>query len=90
MTSDDAEIEGEMYYAEALTTSYRFECIMCRLLRRGRWPVGDETVREWAKERFRAATLELDSILKRVLMGDTIRKMPTTLYVPVGIYAEAS
>ena len=79
MKSDNADVEGEMYYSEALTTSYRFECIMCRLLRRGRWPVGDETVREWAKERFRTATLELDSILKRVLMGDTIRKMPTTL-----------
>ncbi|RBR26408.1 uncharacterized protein FIESC28_00813 [Fusarium coffeatum] len=83
MKSDDAGLEGEMYYSEALTTSYRFECIMCRLLRRGRWPVRDETVREWAKERFRAATLELDSILKRVLMGDTIRKMPTTFITTI-------
>ncbi|KAJ4117487.1 Fusaric acid cluster transcription factor fub12 [Fusarium equiseti] len=83
MKSDDAGLEGEMYYSEALTTSYRFECIMCRLLRRGRWPVKDETVREWAKERFRAATLELDSILKRVLMGDTIRKMPTTFITTI-------
>ncbi|CAG7566052.1 unnamed protein product [Fusarium equiseti] len=81
--SDDASLDGEMYYCEALTTSYRFECIMCRLLRRGRWPVRDETVREWAKERFRAATLELDSILKRVLMDDTIRKMPTTFITTI-------
>jgi hypothetical protein len=81
MNLDDPSLGGEMYLLEALTTSYRFECIMCRLLRRGRWGVRSEDMRKWAQGRFRAATIELDTILKKVLMYGIIRKMPTTLYV---------
>lgn len=81
MNISDSSLEHEIYLLEALTTSYRFECIMCRLLHRGRWRVHEDSVRQWAQQRFRAATLELDSILKRVLISGTIRKMPTTLYV---------
>lgn len=71
--------DGEIYHLEALTTSYRFECIMCRLLRRGRWQMSDGGLREWAQQRFRSAIFELDTIVKRVMINNTIQKLPTTL-----------
>ncbi|GKU16401.1 unnamed protein product [Fusarium langsethiae] len=83
MNPNDSSSNGELYLLEALTTSYRFECVMCRSLRRGRWGIRSEDVREWARERFRAATLELDSILKKVLLSDIIRKMPTTFVTTI-------
>ncbi|KAF9768190.1 Fusaric acid cluster transcription factor fub12 [Fusarium sp. DS 682] len=69
--------DGEIYHLEALTISYRFECIMCRLLRRGRWQMSDEGLRDWAQQRFRAAIFELDTIVKRVMINNTIQKLPT-------------
>jgi hypothetical protein len=60
---------------------------MFRLLHRGRWKVRDTSVHEWAKQRFRSAMLELDTIVKRVLVDNTIREMPTTLYVLTRPYA---
>jgi hypothetical protein len=79
--------ENDIFLLEALTTSYRFECITFRLLRRGRWKVRDTNVREWAQQRFRSALLELDTIVKRVLVDNTIREMPTNLYVFTRPYA---
>jgi hypothetical protein len=81
MQSAHSREESDIYLLEALTTSYRFECIMFRLLCRGRWKVRDTRVREWAQQRFRSAMLELDTIVKRVLVDNTIREMPTTLCV---------
>ncbi|RGP77145.1 cutinase transcription factor 1 beta [Fusarium longipes] len=78
-----AQICGEVYLLEALTTSYRFECILCRLLRRGRWGIRSEEVRKWAYGRFRAAILELETILKKVLVSDIIRQMPTTFITTI-------
>lgn len=74
--------ENDIYLLEALTISYRFECIMFRLLYRGRWKVRDTNVRDGARQRFRSAMLELDTIVKRVLVDNTILEMPTTLCVP--------
>ncbi|OBS24503.1 hypothetical protein FPOA_05044 [Fusarium poae] len=74
---------GELYLLEVLTTSYRFECVMCRSLRRGRWGICTEDIRKWAQDRFRAATLELDSILKKVLLSDIIQTMPTTFITTI-------
>jgi hypothetical protein len=81
MQPTDSLQDNDIFLLEALTTSYRFESIMFRLLHRGRWKVRDDNVREWAKQRFRSAMLELDTIVKRVLVDNTIREMPTTLYV---------
>lgn len=81
MTPNDSPTNDEMYLLEVLTTSYRFECVVCRSLRRGRWGIRSEDVRKWARDRFRDATLELDSILKKVLLSGIIKKIPTTLYV---------
>ncbi|KAL7769964.1 hypothetical protein ACKLNR_001348 [Fusarium oxysporum f. sp. zingiberi] len=75
--------DGEIYHLEALTTSYRFECIMCRLLRRGRWQMSDGGLREWAQQRFRSAIFELDTIVKRVMINNTIQKLPTTFITTI-------
>ncbi|TXC08965.1 hypothetical protein FocTR4_00004477 [Fusarium oxysporum f. sp. cubense] len=75
--------DGEIYHLEALTTSYRFECIMCRLLRRGRWQMSDDGLREWAQQRFRSAIFELDTIVKRVMINNTIQKLPTTFITTI-------
>ncbi|KAF5550813.1 cutinase transcription factor 1 beta [Fusarium napiforme] len=75
--------DSEIYHLEALTTSYRFECIMCRLLRRGRWQMSDGGLREWAQQRFRSAIFELDTIVKRVMINNTIQKLPTTFITTI-------
>ncbi|KAM0410851.1 hypothetical protein ACHAPD_010664 [Fusarium lateritium] len=83
MNLNDSSLNDDPYLLEALTTSYRFECVMCRSLRRGRWGLCTDDARKWAQGRFRAATLELDSILKKVLLGDIIRMMPTTFITTI-------
>ncbi|KAF4992927.1 hypothetical protein FGRMN_6871 [Fusarium graminum] len=83
MRLDDSPPDSEIFVLEALTTSYRFECIMCRLLGRGRWKVQDTSVREWAQQRFQSGTLELDTIVKRVLINDTIHQLPTTFITTI-------
>ncbi|KAG5657357.1 hypothetical protein KAF25_005921 [Fusarium avenaceum] len=75
--------ENDIYLLEALTISYRFECIMFRLLYRGRWKARDTNVRDWARQRFRSAMLELDTIVKRVLVDNTILEMPTTFITTI-------
>ncbi|RMJ17995.1 hypothetical protein CDV36_002310 [Fusarium kuroshium] len=69
--------DGEIYYPETLAVSYRFEAIMCRLLRRC-WRSRNVSGSEWAKQRLRSAIFELDTIAKRVLANGTIRKFPIT------------
>ncbi|KAM0326052.1 hypothetical protein ACHAPQ_007830 [Fusarium lateritium] len=56
---------------------------MFRLLRRGRWKVRDAKVLEWAEQRFRSSMLELDTIVKRVLVNDSIQEMPTTFITTI-------
>ncbi|KAF4949248.1 hypothetical protein FSARC_13554 [Fusarium sarcochroum] len=94
MRSDHPFHDGEFYLLDVLTTSYRFECIMCRLLRRGRWQVRDVGIREWAQQRFRSAIFELDTISKRVLVNDTIHKLPmsfiTTIPALLALHIESA
>ncbi|KAI8712833.1 Zn(2)-C6 fungal-type domain-containing protein [Fusarium sp. LHS14.1] len=68
---------GDIYYPETLAISYRFEAIMCRLLRRC-WRSRSVSGSEWAKQRLRSAIFELDTIAKRVLANGTIQKFPMT------------
>ncbi|EEU36362.1 uncharacterized protein NECHADRAFT_52568 [Fusarium vanettenii 77-13-4] len=69
--------DGDIYYPETLAISYRFEAIMCRLLRRC-WRSRNVSGSEWAKQRLRSAIFELDTIAKRVLANGTIQKFPMT------------
>jgi hypothetical protein len=70
----------DVYYLDVLATSYRFESILCRLLRRRRrWHSQHVDWSEWAKQRLRSAILELDTIAKRVLTNGNIQDFPMCL-----------
>ncbi|KAH6890680.1 hypothetical protein B0T10DRAFT_486434, partial [Thelonectria olida] len=85
---------GDIYYPEALATSYRFESIMCRLIRRHRRYSQDASWSGWAKQRLRSAILEMDTIAKRVLANDTLRKFPinfiTTMPALLALHIESA
>ncbi|KAI8713678.1 Zn(2)-C6 fungal-type domain-containing protein [Fusarium sp. LHS14.1] len=83
MRSASSSTEDEIYHIEVLTTSYRFECILCRLLRRGRWQIRDSSLCEWAQQRFRSAIFELNTIVQRVMINNTIQKLPTTFITTI-------
>ena len=69
---------SDVYYLHIQAMSYRFECVLC-LIRR-RWQQSEHTDwSEWAKQRFRSAILELDTIAMRVLASDTLLDFPIAL-----------
>ncbi|EKJ73845.1 hypothetical protein FPSE_05968 [Fusarium pseudograminearum CS3096] len=76
-------LPAKMNPNDSSTNDEMFECVVCRSLRRGRWGIRSEDVRKWARERFRDATLELDSILKKVLLSGIIKKIPTTFITTI-------
>jgi hypothetical protein len=72
----------DIYYLNIQALSYRFECILCRLIRR----CGQQSRHadwaewaEWAKQRLRSAILELDTIAMRVLASGTFQDFPISL-----------
>lgn len=68
-----------VYYLNIQAMSYRFECILCRLIRR-RWQKSQHADwSEWAKQRLRSAILELDTIAMRVLASGTLHNFPMSL-----------
>ena len=70
-----------VYYLHMQAMSYRYECILCRLLRR-RWrQAGHPGRAEWARQRLHSAMLELDTIARRVLASGTLLEYPVSLYV---------
>ncbi|ESU10052.1 hypothetical protein FGSG_03207 [Fusarium graminearum PH-1] len=76
-------LPAKMTPSDSPTNDEMFECVVCRSLRRGRWGIRSEDVRKWARDRFRDATLELDSILKKVLLSGIIKKIPTTFITTI-------
>jgi hypothetical protein len=69
----------DVYYLNIQAMSYRFECILYRLIRR-RWRQSPhEDWSEWAKQRLRSAILELDTIAMRVLASGTFQDFPISL-----------
>ncbi|KUJ21871.1 uncharacterized protein LY89DRAFT_637897 [Mollisia scopiformis] len=81
----------DVYYLNIQALSYRFECVLCRLIRRqsrhADW-------NEWAKQRLRSAILELDTIAMRVLAGGTLQDFPssfvTTITALLAIHIESA
>ncbi|KAK4503089.1 hypothetical protein PRZ48_006516 [Zasmidium cellare] len=73
----------DLYYIHLQALSYRYECILCRLIRRQR--NRPEEWKEWAKQRLRAATLELDTMAMRVLASGTLQDFPISLLTPASI-----
>lgn len=71
-----------VYYLNVQVMSYRYECILCRLIRR-RWQQSQHADwSEWANQRLRSAILELNTIVMRVLATGTLHDFPMPLYVP--------
>ncbi|KAH7142085.1 fungal-specific transcription factor domain-containing protein [Dactylonectria macrodidyma] len=93
MHSVGSSQDAELYYAELLATSYRFEAIMCRLLQR-RWRSRDADRSEWAKQRLRSATFELDTIAGRILTNGSILRFPmsfiTTMPAVLALHVESA
>lgn len=69
----------DVYYLNMQAMSYRFECILCRLIRR-RWQQSQHAEwSEWARQRLRSSILELDTIALRVLASGTLGDFPMSL-----------
>lgn len=75
-------IGTDVYYLAMQAMGYRFECILCRLIRRCWQQTHHADWSEWVKQRLRSAILELDTITKRVLASGTLQDFPISLYVP--------
>jgi hypothetical protein len=69
----------DVYYLNLQAMSYRFECILCRLIGRLWQQSQHADWGEWAKQRVRSAILELDTIALRVLASGTLQEFPMSL-----------
>lgn len=74
-------IGADVYYLTIQAISYRFECILCRLIRRYSQQSHHTEWSEWAKHRLHSAILELDTIARRVLASGNLLDFPISLYV---------
>ena len=66
----------DTYYLNIQAMSYRFECVLCREIRRQ--PQNMDRI-GYAKQRVRSAMLELDTIAMRVLALGTLWEFPVIL-----------
>ncbi|EAU36048.1 predicted protein [Aspergillus terreus NIH2624] len=82
MQMQDPSTEGDIYYADLLGSSYRFESTICRSIRHA-WQSRDTDRYEWAKARLRAAILELDAIARRISINGTIQKFPVSFMTAI-------
>jgi hypothetical protein len=68
-----------IYYLNIQAMAYRFECVLCGLMRRV-WQQSQHTDwSEWVKVRLRSAILELDTIAMRVFSSGTLQNFPMSL-----------
>ncbi|CAG9970344.1 unnamed protein product [Clonostachys byssicola] len=84
----------DVYYLNIQAMSYRFECVLCRLMRRV-WQQSQHTDwSEWVKVRLRSTILELDTIAMRVFSSGTLRNFPmsfiTTLAALLALHIESA
>ncbi|TWU77393.1 hypothetical protein ED733_006184 [Metarhizium rileyi] len=84
----------DVYYLNIQAMSYRFECILCRLIQRCLQQSQHADWIEWAKERLRCAILELDLISLRVLASGTLQDFPmsfvTTITALLALHIESA
>ncbi|KAK3048838.1 hypothetical protein LTR09_009733 [Extremus antarcticus] len=82
----------DVYYLTMQAMSYRYECILCRRIRRQHSRHPDWS--EWAKQRLRSAILELDTIAMRVLTSGTLQDFPisfvTTMPALLALHIESA
>ena len=77
----DGNTGTDMCYLNVQAMSYRFECILCRLIHRSWHQSPHADWSEWARQRLRSAILELDTIAMRVLASGTLLEFTMSLYV---------
>ncbi|KAF2171706.1 hypothetical protein M409DRAFT_63319 [Zasmidium cellare ATCC 36951] len=77
----DENAGNDLCYLHIQAMSYRFECIVCRLILRQRSRSADG--KEWAKQRLRSAILELDTIAMRVLASGTLQDFPISFITTI-------
>jgi hypothetical protein len=65
-----------VYYLHAQALSYRFECMLCRMMRRR---YRDSSWVEWTDQRLRSAIVELNAIALRASVGGTLQEFPVSL-----------
>lgn len=75
----DGVAARDIYYLNIQALAYRFECILCRRIRRACQRSGQVEWCNWAKQRVRFAILELDTIAMRVLASETLEDFPMPL-----------
>ncbi|KAI9713834.1 MAG: hypothetical protein M1820_000564 [Bogoriella megaspora] len=84
----------DVYYLNSQAMSYRFECVLCRLIRRYWQQSQHADWSEWAKQRLRSAVLELDTIAMRVLASGTLQHFPisfvTTITALLALHIESA
>ncbi|KAI1137545.1 fungal-specific transcription factor domain-containing protein [Hypoxylon sp. FL0543] len=90
----DGNTGTDVYYMNIQALSYRFECILCRLIRR-RWQRSHHVDwSEWAKQRLHSAILELNTIAMRVLASGTLQNFPisfvTTMTALLALHIESA
>uniref|UniRef100_A0A8H7K7D3 Xylanolytic transcriptional activator regulatory domain-containing protein n=1 Tax=Bionectria ochroleuca TaxID=29856 RepID=A0A8H7K7D3_BIOOC len=83
-----------IYYLNIQAMAYRFECVLCGLMRRV-WQQSQHTDwSEWVKVRLRSAILELDTIAMRVFSSGTLQNFPmsfiTTLAALLALHIESA
>ncbi|KAI2733482.1 transcriptional regulator family: Fungal Specific TF [Penicillium roqueforti] len=87
-------IGTDVYYLAMQAMGYRFECILCRLIRRCWQQTHHADWSEWVKQRLRSAILELDTITKRVLASGTLQDFPisfiTTIIALLALHIESA
>lgn len=88
------DIGTNIYYLNAQATSYRFECVLCRFIRRT-WQRSEHSDwSEWARGRFRSAVLELDTIMARTLANGNLEQFPipfiTTVTTLLALHIESA
>ncbi|UPL02224.1 hypothetical protein LCI18_013158 [Fusarium solani-melongenae] len=73
-----------MSYSFLIGCSYRFECILLRVLR-PRWKSRDPAEGQWVTSRLRSAMFELDTTIGKILASNGIPKLPMsfTLCIPI-------
>ncbi|KAJ5579931.1 uncharacterized protein N7459_005916 [Penicillium hispanicum] len=87
-------IGTDVYYLTIQAMSYRFECILCRLMRRCWQQSQPADWSKWPKQRLRTAILELDTITKRVLASGNLQDFPisfiTTITALLALHIESA
>ncbi|KAI0854743.1 fungal-specific transcription factor domain-containing protein [Xylaria cubensis] len=79
----DENNKNNIYYLNVQAMSYRFECILCRLVQRCCQQFRHADWSEWARQRLRTAMLELDTIVMRVLASGTLQDFPIAFVTTV-------